>query len=105
MEFFANDLVARLQAKYAELSPVPCTKCGYCLPCPTGVNIPLNFELYNNATVFQGSSVALCRNLYTGLPETQRAEACQACGTCEEKCPQGIEIAKMLEKVARQFDE
>ncbi|MGB2823232.1 MAG: aldo/keto reductase, partial [Phycisphaerae bacterium] len=56
------DLVARVQAEYRELSPIPCTKCGYCMPCPNGVDIPRNIELYNNSTVLKGSSLVLCRN-------------------------------------------
>ncbi|MEI8376083.1 MAG: aldo/keto reductase [Planctomycetota bacterium] len=96
-------VVAQVQQEYEKLSPVPCTKCGYCMPCPNGVNIPVNFELYNNATVFKGSSIMLCRNLYGFLPETEKAKACVACGTCEEKCPQGIEIGKMMERVREQF--
>ena len=96
-------MIRRVQEKYEKLSPIPCTKCGYCLPCPHGVNIPVNFELYNEATVFQGSSVVLCRNLYHSLPESQRAAACEACGTCEELCPQGIEIGRLLKDVQQRF--
>ena len=91
-----------MQAKYEELSPIPCTKCGYCLPCPHGVNIPLNFELHNEATVFQGSSVMLCRNLYHSLPK-RRAAACAACGHCEELCPQNLEIRQLLTDVNKGF--
>lgn len=96
-------LIQRVQEKYQELSPIPCTKCGYCLPCPNGVNIPLNFELFNNATVFKGSSKTLCRNLYIALPESERAAACEACMTCEEQCPQGIEIGELMKRVADEF--
>jgi predicted aldo/keto reductase-like oxidoreductase len=96
-------LVARVQQEYAKLSPIPCTNCGYCMPCPNGVSIPVNFELYNNATVFKGSSIVLCRNLYGFLPEAERASACQECGVCEEKCPQGIGIGKMMGRVREQF--
>ena len=83
-------------AEYQRLQPIPCTKCGYCLPCPHGVNIPGNFELFNQAAVFQGNSRLLCRNLYLSLPEAQRAQACEACGTCEERCPQQIPIQEQL---------
>jgi predicted aldo/keto reductase-like oxidoreductase len=96
-------VVSQVQQEYKRLSPVPCTKCGYCLPCPNGVNIPINFEYYNSATVFQGSSVMLCRNLYNMMPESQRAGACVACGTCEEKCPQAIAIGSIMAKVREQF--
>ena len=67
------------------------------------MNIPVNFELYNNATVFQGNSITLCRNMYQFLPEAEKAKSCIACGACEEKCPQGIEISKMMERVREQF--
>lgn len=97
------ELVARVEQEYRRLSPVPCTRCGYCAPCPNGVDIPLNFELYNQATVLQGNSVLLCRNLYLSLPEAQRAAACLECGTCEDRCPQRIEIGKTLARVREQF--
>jgi predicted aldo/keto reductase-like oxidoreductase len=96
-------LVSQVQQEYRKLSPIPCSKCGYCVPCPNGVNIPVNFELYNNAAVFKGSSLVLCRNLYNSLPETERAGTCAECGRCQEKCPQGIEIGKMMRRVEEQF--
>jgi predicted aldo/keto reductase-like oxidoreductase len=97
-------LVGRVQQKYKDLSPIPCSKCGYCLPCPHGVNIPVNLELYNEATVFKGNSALLCRNLYASLPESERAAACETCGSCEEVCPQGIEIGELMARVAKKFE-
>jgi uncharacterized protein len=98
-----RDLVGRVQEAYKQLSPIPCTKCGYCLPCPQGVNIPLNFEWFNQATVYRGASVTLCRNLYHTLPDAERAAACEQCGACEERCPQGIEIGALMRRVADEF--
>jgi predicted aldo/keto reductase-like oxidoreductase len=98
-----RDLVVRVRDEYQRLSPIPCTKCGYCLPCPSGVNIPVNFELYNQATVFQGSSQLLCRNLYLNLPAAARATACGRCGTCEERCPQHLAVADLLERTGEHF--
>jgi predicted aldo/keto reductase-like oxidoreductase len=94
-------LIGRVQQEYEKLSPVPCTKCGYCMPCPHGVDIPRNFELHNQAFVFGGSSVGLCRNLYVSLSESERAAACEQCGTCEEACPQQIKISQRLPEVAQ----
>jgi len=96
-------LIRMVQEKYKDLSPIPCSKCGYCMPCPNGVNIPLNFELYNNAVVFKGNSTVLCRNLYTSLLETERAEACGQCEACDEKCPQDIEISQTMKRVAQEL--
>lgn len=98
-----RELVRRVQEVYQTLSPILCTKCGYCAPCPQGVDIPLNFEWFNQATVYGGASVTLCRNLYASLPETQRAAACVRCGTCEARCPQGLEIGALLECVAAEL--
>ena len=93
------DLVARLRDKVKELYTVPCTKCGYCMPCPSGVDIPVNFGLYNEGMLFQGGTLTLCQNLYRGLPEAQRAASCTECGACEEKCPQQIPIRELLPRV------
>ena len=62
---------------------------------------PPNFELYNEATVFQGSSVMLCRNLYHSLPKPQCAAACavRPAAHCEELCPQNLEIRQLLTDV------
>jgi len=97
------DLLARVRDEYQRLSPIPCTKCGYCPPCPSGVNIPVNFELYNQATVFQGSSRLLCRNLYLSLPESELATACERCGTCEDRCPQHLPVADLLQRTGEHF--
>ena len=97
-----HELIGRVQQKYGELSPVPCTKCRYCTPCPAGVDIPVNLELYNNATVFEGS-FSLCRNLYRGQGEPAKAAACVACGECEEKCPQQIEIGRLMVRIDEKF--
>jgi predicted aldo/keto reductase-like oxidoreductase len=96
-------LVARMAQCYRELAPIPCTKCRYCCPCPNGVNIPGNFELYNNATVQRGGSFGLCKNLYIQQPEDQRAAACVQCGECEPKCPQGIGIGDWMTRVDEKF--
>jgi uncharacterized protein len=96
-------LLDQVAAEYKRLSPIPCTKCGYCAPCPHGVDIPVNFELYNNAVVFQGNSRVLSKNLYAALPAEQKAAACKECGTCEEKCPQQIAIREKLRLVREQF--
>ena len=47
-------LVERAAKKYHELMKVNCTGCGYCLPCPANVMIPLCFEEYNKYSMFGG---------------------------------------------------
>jgi len=96
---FIEDIRERLRG----FATVPCTKCGYCMPCPEGVDIPGNFQLYNAAEVFGGNQRGLNRNLYRQLSPERRAESCVACGACEEKCPQSIAISEELKKVHAAF--
>ena len=81
-----------------ERAPIPCTQCGYCLPCQSGVNIPRNLELYNQCVVYDDPAIP--RTLYSRfLPEDERASACTGCRECEEKCPQGIPISECMPEV------
>lgn len=95
--------VERARDAYDSLNLVPCTACGYCLPCPSGVEIPFNLQLYNDAVVFGGNQQVLNRNIYNGLPESSRASACVVCRECEEKCTQSIPISELMPKVQEQF--
>jgi predicted aldo/keto reductase-like oxidoreductase len=98
------DLIARIQKKYEELNPIPCTKCGYCMPCPNGVDIPRNFTLYNEAVAL--NQFELNRNLYTQiLPLEERAGACVQCKTCEEKCPQSIIISEWMPRIHKELSD
>ncbi|HMA53290.1 MAG TPA: aldo/keto reductase [Acidobacteriota bacterium] len=81
-----------------ERAPIPCTQCGYCRPCPSGVNIPRNFELYNDCVIYDDPAIP--RVVYARfMPEGERAGACTGCRTCEEKCPQRIAISECLPEV------
>ena len=88
-----------------EKMKVPCTGCGYCQPCPYGVDIPGAFRCYN---------VRYTDNFFTGMREylmctTFRAERtnaslCRQCGKCEQHCPQGIAVRKELKQVVRHME-
>jgi len=88
----------KLRKAYDESQPIKCTKCRYCMPCPSGVDIPLNFEVYNNnAAADKGSD--LFKVLYAMMAADIRADQCTRCGTCEESCPQKLAIPQLLETV------
>jgi predicted aldo/keto reductase-like oxidoreductase len=84
---------------YRERTVIPCSKCGYCMPCPNGVYIPANFEFYNYAHLFDDLNAARFR-YQVFLKEEQRAGECIQCGLCEENCPQGIPISEWMPKVS-----
>ncbi len=97
------DLVGGIREILQGQRHIPCTQCRYCMPCPHGVDIPLNFRLYNDAKAFGPNSALLSRNLYQMTPEAARSSACKACGECEPKCPQHIPIATWHEFVHKEF--
>jgi predicted aldo/keto reductase-like oxidoreductase len=93
-----RELIDRARRIFRERAPIPCTRCGYCLPCPSGVNIPRCLELYNDAVMYE--DVEVPRAIYGRfMPEGERAAACTACRECESKCPQAIAVSECLEEV------
>ena len=93
------DLYRRVRDAYLAASPIDCTNCRYCLPCPSGVAIPEVLGLYNDAMIYEGGDPTAARYSYGWMPEPQRAEACTQCGECEELCPQQLAIPDLLEKI------
>jgi predicted aldo/keto reductase-like oxidoreductase len=88
-------LFDQVREKYKELCPIPCTKCGYCMPCPNGVDIPRNFEVYNEGVMYDKPDSA--RDGYNKwTPEEAQASQCIQCRECEEKCPQSIAISEWM---------
>jgi predicted aldo/keto reductase-like oxidoreductase len=93
-----QELVKRIREKYQSMIPISCTGCGYCVPCPNGVDIPGNFELFNNG--FIHDDMRTSRITYTRwFPENERADKCTQCKTCEKKCPQKINISEQMPRV------
>jgi len=46
-------LIEEVKNFYQARTRVPCTTCGYCMPCPSGVSIPNALTLYNDAVMFE----------------------------------------------------
>lgn len=87
-------LVDKVRARYQELSPIPCTQCRYCMPCPNGVDIPRNFAVFNSGVMYNILDQA--RRTYGRMDEGIRASACVQCRECEPKCPQQIKISEWM---------
>ena len=103
------ELVKRVEGKYRELMKVGCTGCRYCMPCPSGVNIPLCFETYNNLYMADdpnGEKFMYAARLggALGLGTPEFASQCVQCGECREKCPQHIDIPAVLECVVKDLE-
>ncbi|MBE5040488.1 aldo/keto reductase [Ructibacterium gallinarum] len=74
---------------------VGCTGCGYCLPCPVGIEIPEIFRLYNQTA---SGNAKQAKEQYEQL--SCKADQCRKCRQCEKNCPQHIEIHSVMEQAA-----
>ncbi len=88
-------IFSRLKDEYANLRVVDCTTCGYCMPCPSGVNIPRILSIYNEINIY-GDEHQPKRVYNEVLKPSERADNCIECGECEEKCPQGVPVIQAL---------
>ncbi len=101
-----KNLIATSMAENKERAKLYCTGCNYCMPCPVGVNIPLNFELMNYHRVYGLTDYA--KENYANIGKTpwmkgEQADKCVQCGACEEKCPQHLKIREQLEETAKEI--
>ena len=90
-------LFARVRQAIEAKLKVGCTGCGYCMPCPHGVDIPGTFAAYNRCYSENWVSGVKDYFMCTALRKTSTAASrCVECGRCEKHCPQHIEIRKEL---------
>ena len=84
---------------------VGCTGCGYCMPCPKGVDIPGTFATYNRY-FSDGKFVAMkeyfmCTTL---RKKSAAASQCVGCGKCEKHCPQNLPIREKLQDARKTLE-
>lgn len=113
------DIISELASAFHEYTIIPCTNCGYCIPCPNGVTIPYIFLLLNEIAYWGESRRERITSFYNRLVknqddlEKQKAQGhevdgaaclCIKCGECLEKCPQQIDIPDFMEKAKAIFE-
>lgn len=77
-----------------------CRRCGYCQPCPQGINIPVLFTFHGYLKRYGLRDWAKPR--YDGMQKN--ASDCADCGVCETRCPYQLPIRKMLKEVRKDFE-
>ncbi len=103
------DIIDKTETIFRKRMKAGCTGCNYCMPCPSGVNIPMSFEFYNAYHVFDDKTNAkmmylgFCGGLFSG--ESALASNCEECGECEKKCPQELPIQNLLKDVTNEFED
>ncbi len=89
------DALGSIAERMLARGTVPCTACHYCVShCPQGLDIPGLLALYNEHAFTGGGFIAPMA--LSALPEEKRPQACLACRSCEQVCPQQIRISEVL---------
>ena len=98
-------MLRQVGAAINEGTKVGCTGCGYCQPCPKGVDIPGTFAAWNrrySEGKFWGlMDYFMCTTL---RPKGCAASNCVDCGKCEQHCPQGIPIRQKLKEARKDLE-
>ena len=106
------DILDKAQGIFNSMMKINCTGCGYCLPCPKGVNIPDCFNVYNEKYLFDKKLLGIfpgaMANYYMvvgGITNKQSsAGLCNHCGRCKRLCPQSLDIPNELDRVKSEFE-
>ena len=91
----------RIRGLRAELGTRFCRRCGYCMPCPEGVEI---VTLMNMASFLKRFPPDKVLGGHTAAAVASHA-ACTDCGQCEEKCPYKLSIREQNKISVRLFEE
>ncbi len=99
-EFAAVDKVKEI---FKSQHLIQCTACRYCVDgCPKQISIPDIFGCMNKKKQFNDWNSGW---YYGKLTEKiGKASSCIKCGKCENICPQHLEIRKLLEDCAAEFE-
>jgi len=85
---------AFIEAERAELVGEFCRGCGYCMPCPAGIEI-------NNCarmSLLLRRSPAAGHLSKAGQAKMKKIEDCLNCGKCKVACPYGLDTPNLLKK-------
>lgn len=86
-----------LAAEVARVGTSFCRRCGYCLPCPKGLDIPSLF-IFHLQYARYGMKKTIPQRYATF---EAKASDCAGCGACEKKCPYNLPIRERLKEVAQ----
>ncbi len=98
-------MLSRVVAAINANMKVGCTGCGYCMPCPKGVDIPGAFAAYNRLAS-EGKFAGMKEHFMCSAArqDSTAVSNCIGCGKCESHCPQGISIRQELKNAGKALE-
>ncbi len=106
-------IIKNLQKAFKNYQLIPCTSCGYCMPCPNGVSIKNVIYVLNELAYWGENGRQRIAFFYDRMAKSQEelekkisegeeadgsAVLCIECGECLDKCPQQIDIPEYMKK-------
>ncbi len=89
-----EEIAALIEKEKQELSGEFCRGCGYCMPCPVGIEINncarMSLLLRRSPSASQLNEV--------GQAKMKKIEECLNCGKCKAQCPYGLDTPALLKK-------
>jgi uncharacterized protein len=92
-------MFSELRIAMENRTKIDCTRCRYCMPCSSGVEIPEVLAALNNAAIWNDANPWL-----TGYIRINgKAGKCTECRECEEVCPQQLPISSLMKEAVSIF--
>ena len=101
---YDHQLIDEVRREIMHKTKVACTGCGYCLPCPKGIDIPSAFYYYNMLYSSKSGIKGEYMQATAFRKEQISIRNCNECGKCEKVCPQSIPIRAELKNAARKLE-
>ena len=97
---YDESMVRKVEQEREQLGDSFCRGCGYCLPCPADIPIPMAARM----------SLLLRRapaeRFYSDewREKMHRIEECEQCGQCHERCPYDLDPAAMMPQMLNDYE-
>lgn len=86
--------LAHIEKDRGELAGEFCRGCGYCMPCPAGIEINTCARM----SLFLRRSPVKEHLSEKGQAKMKKIEDCLNCGQCKAQCPYGLDTPELLRK-------
>ncbi|MEG0919053.1 MAG: aldo/keto reductase [Anaerovoracaceae bacterium] len=97
-----HELINTVSDKYNQMIKYSCTGCQYCLPCPSGINIPKIMDLVNDYYLYEGSD-KVYDDYKMWVSPLADSSKCVQCKKCEDICPQSLKITHLMKEATQLF--